>query len=329
MTESNSQPEPAVTAIVAAYRAGDYLREAIASALAQTWTDLEVLVSDDAADPAVRQLAESFNDSRVRYRANPVRLGVAGNHWAGFAAARGRYLAILNHDDLWRPDFLMVLVAALESEPDVVVAFCDHDLIDAKSYVLTAKTDENSQRWGRSGLSPGRHCPFRDLVIRQTLPIAMGAVFRRDVIAPAALPDVGPSYDLWLAYLLARAGGAAWYANRRLTGWRVHPDQLTGQTDLAWAGGAVACWQAMDQDPGFRAFRRPVRVTLSQSATGAAKAALIVGNARQAAQYARLALRAKPTNPRAWIFGMLCFLPGRLRRLIISRANRVPGGAKS
>ena len=73
---------PTVTAIIATYRAGEYLRHAIGSALAQTRVDLEVLVSDDANDPEVSRLTGSFADSRVRYRWNPSRLGPAGNHWA-------------------------------------------------------------------------------------------------------------------------------------------------------------------------------------------------------------------------------------------------------
>jgi glycosyltransferase involved in cell wall biosynthesis len=48
---------PTVTAVIAAYRAGEYLRQAIGSALAQTRVDLEILVSDDADDLEVRRLA--------------------------------------------------------------------------------------------------------------------------------------------------------------------------------------------------------------------------------------------------------------------------------
>ena len=62
---------PAVSAVIATYWAGEYLRHAIGSALAQTYVDLEVIVSDDADDPGVRELAESFDDSRIRYRSKP------------------------------------------------------------------------------------------------------------------------------------------------------------------------------------------------------------------------------------------------------------------
>src|SRR5271157_5233067 len=142
-----------VTAVIATYRRGEYLRHAIASALAQTRVDLEVLVTDDDDDPGVRRLAESFDDSRIRYLSNPNRLGPAGNHWAAMLAARGRYVAILNHDDLWRPEYLATAVPVLDSIPDAVLVFCDHDVIDPSGRSLSAQADHTAQQWGRDKLS--------------------------------------------------------------------------------------------------------------------------------------------------------------------------------
>jgi hypothetical protein len=310
---------PAVTAVVAAYRAGDYLRQAIASALAQTLTDLEVLVSDDAGDPEVRRLTESFRDPRIRYRSNPGRLGPARNHWAGFAAARGRYLAVLNHDDLWKPEFLATLTAVLDRDRDTVLAFCDHDVIDPDGRVLVADTERVTRLWGRDRLAPGRHCPFASLVVAQAVPLAMGGVFRREALNPDGLPDVGPAYDLWVAYELCRGGAAAWYVPGRLTAWRVHPAQLTGRGGFDWAAGAVACWQAMDRDRLFRPHRATVRAKLSLSACGAARSLLTRGHRRAARPYARLAIGRRRRNWRAWVLYGLSFLPPGVARRVIGR----------
>lgn len=310
---------PAVTAVIATYRAGDYLREAIASALAQTLTDLEVLVSDDADDPEVRRLAESFGDPRVRYRSNPSRLGPARNHWAGFAAARGRYLAVLNHDDLWRPGFLEALTAALDRDREAVLAFCDHDVIDASGRVLVAETDRLTRIWGRDRLAPGRHRPFAHLVVTQAVPFAMGAVFRREAIDPAGLPDVGPAYDLWMAYELSRGGAGAWYLPDRLTAWRVHPTQLTGLGGLDWAAGSLECWRAMDRDPLFRSHRRSLREKMSLSASSAAKALLALGDRRAARPYTKLAIGHCPRNWRAWVRYGLTLLPTGVTRRAAGR----------
>lgn len=319
---------PLVTAVVATYKAGDYLRQAVASALAQTFLDLEVLVCDDAADPAVRDLAEAFGDPRVRYRANPERLGPARNHWAGFAAARGRYLAVLNHDDLWRPEFLATLVPPLERDPSLAVAFCDHDVIDADGRPVAGAADATARQWGRDRLAPGPHRPFRRLAVGQTLPLAMGAMFRRDAVDPAALPDVGPAYDLWLTYALSRAGAGAWYTPRRLTGWRVHPTQLTATGGRGWSEGAVACWRAMIADPGFAEFRPEIRAKLSASEAWVARVALAQDERAAARRFARAALATRPTNWRAAaLLALACLPPAVGRRVFGARSAARPDPA--
>ena len=127
---------PTVTAVIATYRRPEYVREAICSALAQAGVDVEVLVSDDAADPDIRRLVESLDDNRIRYQSNPTCLGHAGNHRVAMLAARGRYIAVLNDDDIWRPDWLSTAVAVLENTPDAVLVFCDHDLMDPAGDLL-------------------------------------------------------------------------------------------------------------------------------------------------------------------------------------------------
>ena len=312
---------PTVTAVIATYRAGEYLRHAIGSALAQTRVDREVLVSDDANDPAVRQLVESFDEPRIRYRSNPSRLGPAGNHWAALMAARGRYVAILNHDDLWRPDYLATVVPVLESTPDAVLVFCDHDVIDVSGRSLPAEADRMTKQWGRDKLTQGLYRPFPNLVARQTIPIAMGCLFRRDAIDPTALPDVGPAYDLWLAFALCRTGLGAYYIRDRTTAWRVHPGQITTTRDDAWTRGSLACWQAMAEDPVFWPVRGTVRRRLADAACALGVAQLATGNHSAANSAARLAIRSRPANWRAWAVLGLSLLP----RSISKRVTRERG----
>jgi hypothetical protein len=317
---------PAVSAVLATFRAGEYLRQAIASALAQSFGDLEVIVSDDAADPGVLELVETFGDPRIRYRANPTRLGPAGNHWAALSEARGRYVAILNHDDLWRPEYLATAVPILDHTPDAMLVFCDHDVIDLSGRSLPTEADRTAQQWGRDRLISGLHRPFPDLVAQQTIPVAMGCLFRREGIAPADLPDVGPAYDLWLAFSLCRTGGGAYYLTDRLTAWRVHPGQLTATRDKGWTRGALACWQAMSDDPMFRPVHGTVRRRLSQSATALGVAQLATGDHRAARSAACLALGSRPSNWRTWAVIGLSFLPrGVARRMIGSRRYPVAG----
>ncbi len=310
---------PTVTAVIATYRAGEYLRHAIGSVLAQTYVDLEVLVSDDADDPGVRRLAESFNDSRIRYRSNPSRRGPAGNHWAAMLAARGRYIAILNHDDLWRPEYLATAVPVLDSTPEAVLVFCDHDVVDLSGRSLPAEANRTTKQWGRDKLTRGQYRPFPELVARQTIPVAMGCLFRRDAIDLTALPDVGPAYDLWLAFALCRTGGGAYYMTDRMTAWRVHPGQITATRDDAWARGTLICWQAMAEDPIFWPVRRTFRRRLADAARALGVAQLATGNHSAANSAARLAIRSRPANWRAWAVLGLSLLPRSVSKRVTGK----------
>ena len=84
---------PLVSIVIATYRSRhDHLRVAIASALAQSMADIEVLVSDDSPDDALSELVAGFHDERLRYRHNAPALGVARNHWESFGEARGEFV---------------------------------------------------------------------------------------------------------------------------------------------------------------------------------------------------------------------------------------------
>jgi hypothetical protein len=241
---------PVVSIVIATYRSRhDHLRVAIGSALAQSMTDIEVIVSDDSPDDALLELVASFHDERLRYRHNAPALGVARNHWVSFGEARGEFIVILNHDDWLEPPSVETLMQALRAEPRAVLGFADHWIIDADGQRLLADTDRNTQSWGRSELGAGLHQPFWGPVARQSIPMAMGAMFRRDALTVECPPNAGPAYDLWLTYLLARSGAGAVYVPERLSAWRTHAGNLTSQGGLDWLVGTATCWQAMAADP--------------------------------------------------------------------------------
>jgi len=240
---------PLVTIPIAVYKSRpEHLSAAIQSALDQTCRDFEVIVSDDSPDQTLKILVEQFQDPRVRYRHNSPALGVARNHWSCFREARGEYIAVLNHDDLRAPTFLERLLAPLQKGPELALAFCDHWVIDRDGHRFAEGTDAASAQWGRAQLREGAHCPFFGLFASQTIPMAMGTVFRRSLL-PNALPeDAGPAYDLWLTYLLCRERHGAYYVPERLSSWRNHEGNLTSQGGVDWARSTAECWQAVVRD---------------------------------------------------------------------------------
>jgi glycosyltransferase involved in cell wall biosynthesis len=87
-------------------------------ALAQTYTNIEIVVSDNGPTEAVARLVMSVGDARVRYRHNGGNIGAMRNALAAYREARGTYVATL-HDDVWEPTFLERLVPPLEADADL------------------------------------------------------------------------------------------------------------------------------------------------------------------------------------------------------------------
>jgi glycosyltransferase involved in cell wall biosynthesis len=135
-----------------------YISQALDSLLAQTLSDLEIIVCDNNSSdntPAICQ-AYAARDSRVRYFRNERDLGPAGNHNRCFAHARGIYFKWHAYDDLCDPTFLEKCVAVLEADPTVVnchshTRVLDEQLNFLRDYNFRAETDSPvaSRRFGK------------------------------------------------------------------------------------------------------------------------------------------------------------------------------------
>ncbi len=124
--QSLNQPSLSVSVIIAAYNAGPYLAEAIASVLAQTYQPAEVIVVDDGSTDETAEVAASFAgkaDGLVRLDRQPHR-GVAATLNRGIELAQGDLFAILDADDLWLPDKLQKQIEILQARPEVDCVFC-------------------------------------------------------------------------------------------------------------------------------------------------------------------------------------------------------------
>jgi len=287
---------PIVTIVTAAYKTQpDHLRAALDSATRQTFGAFELIVSDDSPDASLADIVSSFGDPRLRYQRNVSALGVAGNHWARFRDARGTYITLLNHDDVFEPAFLERLVAPLVADETLALAFCDHWVIDAVGQVLAEGTDRNSRKWGRSALAAGAHRPFGELLLRQTIPLAMGTVFRRSALPGRFDETAGPAYDLWVTYWLCRTGLGAYYVPERLSHWRTHPTNLTSAAGSDWALGGAACWAAIAADPELRAIAPAARRRAALAYYECARGAWRAGQLGVARQFARHSLEQRVT----------------------------------
>ncbi len=126
---------PAVSVLMVCHRDTPFLRPAIASVLGQTLRDLELVLVDNGAGLTPEDLRELGRDPRLRWVRFPQNLGIPAGHNAGVAAARGEFIALLDHDDLMLPMRLERQVARLQAEPALGLVSSLAETIDAEGRV--------------------------------------------------------------------------------------------------------------------------------------------------------------------------------------------------
>lgn len=114
---------PLVSVVMAVYNSEKYLHEAVDSILSQTFSDFELLAVDDGSTDGSADILAQYEkqDSRVRMLRQP-NSGVATARNKAFEQAKGKYIALMDSDDISLPDRLAGQVALLENNPDI--GFC-------------------------------------------------------------------------------------------------------------------------------------------------------------------------------------------------------------
>lgn len=114
---------PSVSTIIPTYNRPAFLREALASVLAQTYQESEILVVDDGSTNAARDATRQLVDEYARAQSRPIRYlfqphrGVSAARNRGVAASQGELLAFLDSDDIWQPEKLARQITFFEAQP--------------------------------------------------------------------------------------------------------------------------------------------------------------------------------------------------------------------
>ena len=226
---------PLVTIGIPTYKRPELLRETLRSALGQSYGNLEIIVSDNAADPETAALVSSFADPRVRYLAQPTNLGMVGNWNALLKAARGDYFLLLSDDDLlneWGIERLLDRYLAEESSHDppafvygAVELFYDGEPCESQHY-LPVPPRETAREIIKNFLLFGR--PTFACCILFRLSEAMrsdGYDTRLKLLFDA---------DFWMRAV--QQGGNACYVHEQVARYRIHMQSESSRSGrLAWA----------------------------------------------------------------------------------------------
>ena len=141
-------PPPLVSIGLFVYNGERFLEEALHSILNQTFTDFELIISDNASTDGTGEIAAAYakRDDRVHYYRSEKNMGAGWNVRRVYELAKGKYFKQAACDDLLEPDFLRRCVEILEGDLDCVVAYPRTKEVDEngtfiKKYVPPMRTD--------------------------------------------------------------------------------------------------------------------------------------------------------------------------------------------
>jgi len=120
---TNSAPK--VSIVIPTYNRPGLLTRAIQSVLNQTYQNFEIVVVDDSLDNETEKVVKNFNENRIKYIRNETKtnLPMARNKGVRESGQDSKYIAFLDDDDIWLPQFLEKTVTELEEKKDLVMVF--------------------------------------------------------------------------------------------------------------------------------------------------------------------------------------------------------------
>jgi len=190
-TDSRGELTANVSVVIPTYNDPHFLVYAIRSVQAQTYRDFEIIVVDDGSTGETKAVVSEFGgDLRYIRQEN---LGAAAARNTGILAARGKYVAFLDSDDLWLPTYLESMFSMVSQYPDAGVIYSCARYIDENGRELP-------QLVSLQKVTPDA---TRATLLRANFLIPSAIMVRRDVVLTAGLFDerLGshcPDWDLWL-----------------------------------------------------------------------------------------------------------------------------------
>lgn len=211
--------DPTVTIWIPSYNHGRFLREALDSALAQTFDDFEVIVVDDGSTDDSLAVAESYaarHPEKVRVYTHPGRrnLGISATSNFAFRQSRGRYVSGLASDDVLLPEKLERQVAYLDANPELGWAYSLVEVID--------EDGRPHPGYGRLGRDVTRDPdPVESLILHNSIP-AISVLMRRSLVEAVGEHDPALVYSDWDFWVRMMAHGRAGFLPVPLVKHRAH-----------------------------------------------------------------------------------------------------------
>jgi GT2 family glycosyltransferase len=241
---------PRVSIITPAYNAAQFIAETLNSVFAQHYRDFEVIVVNDGS-PDTDELERVLRPylGRIQYLSQQ-NAGPAAARNAGIRRAVGRYVAFLDSDDTWDPEYLQAQLRLIESQEGVDLVYADLRLVG------------DSLRSGGTFMHfcPSRGTPtFESLLSGDCCVPTSATMVRKRVLAEAGLFNESPAvrgvedFDMWLR--VAWRGARIAYQRRALGTYRVHKGSVSAN-QAAQSAAAVQVLAKLNAELGLSKAQR-------------------------------------------------------------------------
>jgi glycosyltransferase involved in cell wall biosynthesis len=213
-----------VSIVIPTYNGADFVRATLETVFAQTYTDFDVVVSDDGSTDQTLGVVESFDDPRLRVVDDRSHVGAARNWDRALSHAEGEYVKILAQDDLLYPENLAVQVDALDASEALSFVAVRRDIIGADGTVLLRDRGlsglcgqvtlvNGSRRTVRSGANQfgeGAAVMFRREAARTAGSFDESAQYTIDIDYWLRLLSWGPAYGICNTHAAFRVNAQSW-----------------------------------------------------------------------------------------------------------------------
>lgn len=253
-----TMPSPRTSIIMPVYNTANTVVRAIDSVLSQTDPDFELIIindqSPDDSHRVIQEYLQKLQDPRISYHLNEKNLGLAGARNVGISHATGEWLAYLDSDDAYKPNFLEVMHAAATDDVDVVG--CAHDI-----YYPDGSTQYRLM--GEVGTFSGDDALARVLSSR-IAPFAWDKIFRRAPLKDIQFPLFNRVEDAGYSIAACTVARALKVIPDSLNLYSVNPESITWGSTPPFED-LVAFMDYVDATVGFPHVSRKVQSALAIS----------------------------------------------------------------
>ena len=218
-----NRPLPKVSVIIPTFNRACWLKEAIESVFSQSFTDYELIVVDDGSTDDTREMCAQYGD-KVRYLFQKNQGSPAARNY-GISRARGKYIALLDDDDLWLPDRLKMQVEVMGQDPKLA-------FVCSSAYAI----DEHHNILRQFGLGVSADmCDFEHLILGNFV-LHLTVLVRKDIVLEMGGYDHNlksiQDFDLWIR--VAKKHPFV-YLKEPLAYYRIHANNISNNLEQALA----------------------------------------------------------------------------------------------